>query len=520
MLSIQTNVNSLIAQQNLSTNNAFQARTIQRLTSGYRINSAGDDAAGLAVANGLRDSVAELTQGVQNGNNGVAQLQIMDGGLSNISNILDRLQTLATESASTTFTGQRSTLNAEYQNLLGEIDRQATNVNLNTGGTYEKQLNVYLGGASSADSNAQVSVNLANSAVDTKGLQLTSTSVMGGGTGFGTVAHPNTANMGDTQATFDIGTDATTGEKFTVGYVNSNGAATQITATMTAQAAGYSGADYVTALNTALKDTGVTAMIGGDGTLQFQGGGAFTVQYSILSTGPTSGAVIQGSGTPTSLVNTGNYNVSAAFQAFTDGTDGADTQDLIFSSNGTNTTVHLSSAAGSYKADNIDHALTVINQQLTGTGIQATYDAGGKISFQSSSAFTVNKSNYSDGTAGSGDVFETGNGAPATTVTAANSDASVTGAALSAINSVTAALTTLGKIQGTIGAGENQLNYGITLAQSQITNFDSAQSQIRDTDVAAEAANLSKAQVLQQASIAAMAQANSAPQQVLSLLRQ
>ncbi len=281
MLSIQTNVNSLIAQQNLSTNNAFQARTIQRLTSGYRINSAGDDAAGLAVANGLRDSVAELTQGVQNGNNGVAQLQIMDGGLSNISNILDRLQTLATESASTTFTGQRSTLNAEYQNLLGEIDRQATNVNLNTGGTYEKQLNVYLGGASSADSNAQVSVNLANSAVDTKGLQLTGTSVMGGGTGFGTTDTPNLANMGDTQATFDIGPDNTTGEVFTVGYVDSNGAAQQATATMTAQAAGYSGATYVQDLNTALKDTGVTAMIGGDGTLQFQGGGAFTVQYSL-----------------------------------------------------------------------------------------------------------------------------------------------------------------------------------------------------------------------------------------------
>ncbi len=63
------------------------------------------------------------------------------------------------------------------------------------------------------------------------------------------------------------------------------------------------------------------------------------------------------------------------------------------------------------------------------------------------------------------------------------------------------------------------LGYAINLAQSQITNFDSAESQIRDTDVAAAAANLSKAQVLQQASIAAMAQANSAPQQVLSLLR-
>ncbi len=114
-------------------------------------------------------------------------------------------------------------------------------------------------------------------------------------------------------------------------------------------------------------------------------------------------------------------------------------------------------------------------------------------------------------------MFATSTGAQA--VTAADADATATGAALSAINSVTAALTTLGTIQGKIGAGENQLDYGISLAQSQITNFDSAQSQIRDTDVAAEAANLSKAQVLQQASIAAMAQANSAPQQVLSLLR-
>ena len=70
-----------------------------------------------------------------------------------------------------------------------------------------------------------------------------------------------------------------------------------------------------------------------------------------------------------------------------------------------------------------------------------------------------------------------------------------------------------------MGAGENQLNYAINLAQSQITNYSSADSNIRDADVAAEAANLTKAQVLQQASIAAMAQANSAPQQILSLLR-
>ena len=115
MLSIQTNVNSLVAQENLNVNNEFQSKTIQQLTSGYRINSSGDDAAGLAVANQYRNSVSELTQGVANGNDGVAQLQIMDGGISNISQILDRLKTLATQAASSTFTGNLGVLNGEFQ---------------------------------------------------------------------------------------------------------------------------------------------------------------------------------------------------------------------------------------------------------------------------------------------------------------------------------------------------------------------------------------------------------------------
>src|SRR5215467_7105719 len=112
-LSIQTNVASLVAQENLRVNSDFQSRTIQRLTSGYRINSSADDAAGLAVANKFRSDVAELTQGVRNANDGVSQLQIIDGGLNNISKILDRMKTLATQSASTTFTGDRTTLNNE-----------------------------------------------------------------------------------------------------------------------------------------------------------------------------------------------------------------------------------------------------------------------------------------------------------------------------------------------------------------------------------------------------------------------
>src|ERR1039458_3532822 len=143
-ISFQTNVASMIAAVNLNKNNSFQTQTITRLTSGFRINNSGDDAAGLAVANQYRSNVAELNQGILNGNDGVSTLQIVDGGLSNISTMLDRMKTLATESASSTFTGNRATLDTEYQTLVGEINREASNVGLSsTNATNATQISVY-----------------------------------------------------------------------------------------------------------------------------------------------------------------------------------------------------------------------------------------------------------------------------------------------------------------------------------------------------------------------------------------
>jgi flagellin len=173
--SFQTNVTSLLAQQNLRVNSDFQSRTITRLTSGFRINSSGDDAAGLAVANKFRSDIAELQQGARNGADGISILQIVDGGLNNIGNILDRLKTLATQSATDTFTGDRNTLNTEFTTLLGEIDRQAANIGLasggGTGGRFNVALSVYVGGGDT-QTHAQVSVDLSGSGnvVDSGGL--------------------------------------------------------------------------------------------------------------------------------------------------------------------------------------------------------------------------------------------------------------------------------------------------------------------------------------------------------------
>jgi flagellin len=124
--SVVNNIASVNAQANLvSTQNGLN-KALTRLSSGLRINMSGDDAAGLAVANGYRSDIATLKQGIQNANDGLSTLQIKDGALDNISHLLDRLTTLASQAASgSTSTTSRTTLNTEFQNILLEINRES-----------------------------------------------------------------------------------------------------------------------------------------------------------------------------------------------------------------------------------------------------------------------------------------------------------------------------------------------------------------------------------------------------------
>ena len=129
--SVVSNIAAANAQANLITTNIGLQKALNRLSSGYRINNSGDDAAGLAVANSYRSSVAVLNQGIRNANDGLSTLQIKDGALNNISNLLDRLSTLATQSASSGFQGDRAKLNAEFTDVISEIDREANVAGLN-----------------------------------------------------------------------------------------------------------------------------------------------------------------------------------------------------------------------------------------------------------------------------------------------------------------------------------------------------------------------------------------------------
>ncbi|MGA3257554.1 MAG: flagellin [Bryobacteraceae bacterium] len=392
MISIQTNYASMVGANNLNVNNNFQTSTIEALTSGYRINSSGDDPAGLAVANQYSSDVAQLTQGIINANSGVSTLQIVDGGMSNISTMLDRMQTLATESASGTFAGNRATVNAEFQTLQTEIDREANNIGLGTSNSSNAgTLSVFIGGGSS----------LANSQVAITNLTKVDANTLGVGTGVDV--------LGAMQATTNFGNLAMTGS------------------------------------------------------------GALLVNTSQ-------------SFAFTSMGSTGNQTVTATVAGGSAGITG-------------------------------QQALTSLNAQLNPYGVQATTDASGYLEFQNvyDNAFTVTAGAATN--AGEGLASNLLEGLSAPTGTSGTADA------LAAVTAINSAISQLGTAQGAVGAGENDLNYAIGLATSQSTNYSSAESQIRDADVATEASNLTKAQVLQQASVAAMAQANAAPQALLKLLQ-
>jgi flagellin len=518
MLSIQTNIASLESQNAININTNFQNNTIEQLSTGYRINSSADDAAGLAVANTYTADTTELTQGVLNANNAVSALQIVDGGANNISQILDRLDTLATESASSTFAGDRSTLNNEYQGLLSEINQQAANVNLNTGGAYNTQLTTYVGGANNpADAQVTVDLSGASNAIDSTALGIQNTNVAGGGTELTN----NAVNLNNTAVKFLSG-NVNGSQTFTFNLDTGSSAGAQtVGIAVDGTVAGLTGDQVVTALNTSLQSYGISASIASDGYLSFSGSAAFTVTAGALAGGASNVVAAANS----FATNSSNYNLDSStgtggnFAAFSDdGGLGTSASETVAFQTGSGPATNVTLNSGN--AGNIGAAISYLNTQLAGTGIYAVTNTNlvnPSISFQSTNSFNVNETAYTQGAnGGTGNLF---GGTGPVAVIAPAPGSSNTGNAIAALAAIQTAVTNLGLVQGQIGAGINKLGYAVNLAQSQITNFSAAESGIRDANIAAEAANLTKAQVLQQASLAALAQANSAPQAVLALLK-
>jgi flagellin len=200
--SVNTNISSLSGQAQLEKTNMGLQTTLARLTSGLRINSAADDAAGLAVANRFRMDNAGLTVGIRSANDGISRLQIEDGAMSNVSSLLDRALTLASQAASDTFLGSRTTLDSEFQSVLSEITRTATAAGLETGNANLNGRSVFVGNTQIATGTSVTYISFAlTTAVDSQGLGISSQNITSQANAATTITALQTAvaSLGTTQ---------------------------------------------------------------------------------------------------------------------------------------------------------------------------------------------------------------------------------------------------------------------------------------------------------------------------------
>ena len=418
--SINTNVSSLQAQNYLQKSSEFQSQTINEVTSGLRIVNSGDDAAGLAIANGYRSDEAVLNQGIQNANNGLATLQTVDGGMNNISTLLDRARTLATESASGTFSGARTTLNSEFQSVIAEVTRQATSIGMNQGGQFAQALNVFIGGgkgatSTAASANGTINVDLSKSAVDAQSLGLqgvqaeSNTSVDLSAASATSVQNLiNDATNKGSEATSGFTAFSFKGPGFSDGNaigisVNLSGVADTQTLTTAINAAIQSAGNGTTAAATAFKNANISASVvtdsnGGQHIAFSSSSAAFQVQAGDQTANALLGNIASGT-TGASLQTTYSAGTASAPSAFnTANTASAgETIQLQFQGAGMTSPTTITSTVTT--GESVSAIMTNINTQiannsaLKAAGISvATDSTGSALKFQSTSGqqFSVN----------------------------------------------------------------------------------------------------------------------------------
>jgi len=508
--SLVNNLSSASAQSKLSSTSNSLNKTLQRLSSGLRINKSGDDAAGLAIANTFRSNVSVLAQGVRNANDGLSTLQIIDGGLNTISGLLDRAASLSSQSASGTFTGDRSTLQAELGKVFNEIDRQAQNVGLGGAsgtdeGRFNRAINVFIGGGANASAAGNsVSVDLSNSRVDKTGLGLNNLNI---GQGTGSV----TGNR-------DISGGITSAETLTFQSVGTSGQLQSFSVTLSAGASSSNVLDTINNDSNAAT-AGIQASLDTNGKLVLASANFFAVSSSVADGANQTGIAGAGAAINDAAV-TGAANVvtKAISAGAASGTETLSftgeeigfantSKDVSFSNALLGNAAQAAAIAGSVNNDTTLRSAGVFAVASKADGSEVKFVSLKNFNLAvSSSVGAVNATNNID-------ALQTPTAATGATLTGGEAGGK---AALAAIR---AALSTLGSVQGKVGAGQNNLEQATELASTQIINFQAAESAIRDADVATEASNLARLNTLQQAGVAALSQANQSSQAVLSLLR-
>lgn len=485
---INTNIASLNSQRNLTTSQGSLSTSLQRLSSGLRINSAKDDAAGLAISDRMSSQIRGMSQAMRNANDGVSMSQTAEGALSSSGEILQRIRELAVQSSNATNSASdRQALQTEVGQLASELNRIAQTTTFNG----QALLDGTMGTATfqvGADANQTIQANGANFLTNTYGNNRIANDAV----------QVTAASLSTATSTLDV---------------NGVRGSVQIDTDI-----GETAKSIASKVNNQTAETGVTASAQTDVNLALTGGESF--EFTIV-----------GDNTVAGNEATVTFSVGAGADEAADYASAINA--INAQSSKTGVTAQYDAENGGLKLSHASGADIVLNNTSTNTNfVVANYDASGapiaggldiggggpavahgRVTFDSESSFSI-----ADG--GTGFSLDNG-GADATSTLNAVADLDVTdfkGAQL-AIKIADAALASVNNQRAAFGALQSRFSSTISNLSATTENLSASRSRIVDTDFAAETASLTRAQILQQAGTAMLAQANSLPNGVLSLLR-
>ena len=498
-LTVNTNIASLTAQRNLTGSQDMLSTSLERLSSGLRINSAKDDAAGLSISSRFEAQIRGLNQGIRNANDGISLAQTAEGALSEVSGNLQRIRELAVQSANATnSSADRATLQAEVTALVSEIDRVATQTTFNNIKLLDGSFNAQ---SFQVGANAGETVTVA-SIVNARSASLGGESLTLDGSALSAVETPATGVPASTMATDTFTVSTASGG--TSGNISVAGgeAANEIAALINGAAATSGNGVTASATNTAYLSS-----VSADGEVSFtlgsddlaNSGGTAVITADVTASGYSA------------LVTNINANYSST---------GILAEEVVMS--GGDKGVKLTQVDGK--------DITLLNMTNDTVG-NDTLQFGKSSTSASNSTITEGSTDsarvYGDVTlTSSKGVITLGSADPTlssttTSTTSSLADLSIASSstASAALATIDAALDTINSGRGALGAVQNRFESVVASQQVASENLSASKSRIEDADFAAETAQLTKAQILQQSGIAMLAQANSLPQNVLALLQ-
>lgn len=490
---INTNVPSINAQRQLNRSQIGMQTAMERLSSGLRINSAKDDAAGLAIADRMTAQVKGLNQAVRNANDGISVAQVAEGALQESNNILQRMRELAVQSANdSNSASDRASLQKEVNQLQQELDRIANTTSFNGKNVLDGSFSsaVFQVGASA---NQTISVSIGNAQTNSIGVhEVKSTNAAGG---------ISEANAG--------AVNSFAGDTVVINGALGSSGNIVLAANATAK-------DIATAVNGVSEKTGVQATAITYAKLTAFGGTG-NVGFTITGSDSASVSASINAGDGSALAD--SINAVSGKTGITASYDSASNEILLTSQSGEDIHFNFDSADGTAAVsmqgiqetgDLTQTAGAAVALVAAGAQANADVTVGGHVHFTSSKSFSMT---------GTANELITAASVSSTLDAVSQIDIGTQIGANDALKVIDGALAGISDIRSDLGAIQNRFSSTISNLENVSQNISASRSRIQDADFAAESSNLARNQILQQAGISMLAQANASSQSVLSLLQ-